>query len=48
VIIFIEKTLEELRERIKGIDYSIMSLISQRIFLAKEIGVKKQKLNLPI
>ena len=35
-------------EKIKGIDYSIVSLIAQRIKLARSVGVIKQKANLPI
>ncbi|MCH8907291.1 MAG: bifunctional chorismate mutase/prephenate dehydrogenase [Candidatus Heimdallarchaeota archaeon] len=48
MILFIEADLNDLRDRIKGIDYSIVSLISQRISLAKKVGKLKQKANLPI
>jgi chorismate mutase/prephenate dehydrogenase len=47
VIIFIQD-LDNLRERIKGIDYSIMALISQRVNLALKIGKLKTEKNLPV
>lgn len=47
MIVFIED-LNELRERIKGIDYSILTLISRRIELAKEVGRLKVNQGLPI
>ncbi len=47
MIVFIER-LDNLRERIKGIDYSIMALISQRVNLALQIGELKRESNLPV
>ena len=47
MIVFIED-LDNLRERIKGIDYSIMALISQRVNLALQIGKLKNERNLPV
>ncbi|MCE7735392.1 MAG: bifunctional chorismate mutase/prephenate dehydrogenase [Candidatus Heimdallarchaeota archaeon] len=47
MIVFIED-LNNYRERIKGIDYSIMALISQRVNLALQIGKLKNEKNLPV
>ncbi|MCY3411633.1 MAG: prephenate dehydrogenase/arogenate dehydrogenase family protein [Candidatus Heimdallarchaeota archaeon] len=47
MIVFIEN-LDQLRQRIKGIDYSIMALVSQRINLALQIGDLKRQSNLPV
>lgn len=47
MVVFIDN-LNDLRERIKGIDYSIMALIAQRITLAKHVGMLKQQAGLPV
>ncbi len=47
VVVFIDN-FDDLRERIKGIDYSIMSLMAQRIALAKQVGKLKQQAGLPV
>lgn len=47
MIVFIEK-LQNYRERIKGIDYSIMALIAQRVNLARKVGQLKSESNMPI
>ncbi len=47
MIVFID-TLDNNRERIKGIDYSIMALIAQRVKLARKVGKLKTENNIPI
>jgi chorismate mutase len=39
--------LGELRERIQEVDHSIIALISERVQLAREVGVVKRELGLP-
>lgn len=40
--------IESLRDDIKNIDYQILELVLKRMELAKQIGVEKKKLSLPI
>lgn len=47
MIIFIQN-LDNLREKIKGIDHSIIELISQRVNVALQIGEYKKENNLPV
>ncbi len=43
-----EKKLEELRKEISELDQKIVELLDKRIGIAKEIGLTKEKLGLPI